>query len=647
MKMSVLGFMCSLVATVTVTSAWGAQEEKLKTSDRDKVRLLVAASLTAEPVASAVTYDATYGAQCGVAVKDSDSNNVFVSACIAQFPSKKNQIVKTFAGLPFVVEALTPDKDVELSDPIRITLVGGVKEMAWKDTKSSRQPGKNHIDGQNGGVRLNGMWLLAAGTSVMDWGVLRQNRGQNIAIPERYLNKPRVWATLAKSSLIIPSAGSEVPCLCDREGFPSRIVPNAIGVIWVFDEAGTAIQIGTERYLAQKGGATIEFTSSGPVMKGVTVTQSVADAGSTQTPGALILGRITAEVGELFDKRNPPMCSLQSIRVSDLPEKFSSETKGFINWPKDYNPPKQCPYSNDDKDRIVAEGMFYTKVPSSIGEGGGFRCIGKFQVDKCLNPIDGIWDGKKEGAVHTILGKLTMFDYEFDSDEQAPLRFRATKDGYVYLNGKGRVRDLKTGETHVLDFAGASEEKELDVGYSYTSFPSYMSVRRNDGTMGPPEEKVVFGEKMQAEHALVAKIGEKQITCPLAYQDIAYFFDKGEKHTIRILAYSGCPFQIKDISIEKDIVLREETTLLVDSTRGSVLQLAKNSSLPFAAGPSGLIAICASAVNVVWSFPNTGMAFETKDSIYTTMKPGASIAFTKDGIKMDGIDKKTKAPNPK
>jgi hypothetical protein len=270
MKMSVLvGFVCCLGAIGVVPSSWAAQEEKQKASDRNKIRLLVAGSLTAEPVAHAVTYDAIYGAQFGVGIQDSDSNSAFVSACVAQFPSKRNQIVKTFAGLPFVVESFTPDKDVELPDPIRITLVGGVKKMAWKDTKSSRQPGKNHIDGQEGGVRLNGMWLLAAGTSVMDWGVLRQNRGQNIAIPERYLNKPRVWATLAKSSLIIPSAGSEVPCLCDKEGFPSRIVPNAIGVIWVFEKAGTEIVIGRESYRAEKDAATIQFTAAGPVMKDV------------------------------------------------------------------------------------------------------------------------------------------------------------------------------------------------------------------------------------------------------------------------------------------------------------------------------------------------------------------------------------------
>lgn len=162
-----------------------------------------------------------------------------------------------------------------------------------------------------------------------------------------------------------------------------------------------------------------------------------------------ILGRIAAEPGELFDQRSSPKCSLMSMQVSDVPREFSSEIAGFINWPKDYEPPKPCLYS-DDKERIIADGMFYTKVPSSIGEGGAFRGIGKFLVDKCLNPLDGIWDGKKDGAIHRIIGTLKMFDYEFQSDETSPLVFKLTKNGYLYLEGKGTVADLRTGEKHIF-----------------------------------------------------------------------------------------------------------------------------------------------------------------------------------------------------
>ncbi len=170
----------------------------------------------------------------------------------------------------------------------------------------------------------------------------------------------------------------------------------------------------------------------------------------TTLPPALMLSRLVADAGELFDKQNLPKCSLSSVPVTDLPEKFTFDIRGFINWPKDYQPPKPSPYTNEDKEKIVAEGIFYTKVPSSTGEGGGFRCIGKFLVDKSLNPVDGIWDGKKEGAVHTIIGKLTMFDYYFQSDQASPLVFKVTENGYVYVEGKGMVTDRKNGEKYTL-----------------------------------------------------------------------------------------------------------------------------------------------------------------------------------------------------
>ncbi|MCX5800855.1 MAG: hypothetical protein NTX17_05645 [Candidatus Eisenbacteria bacterium] len=161
-----------------------------------------------------------------------------------------------------------------------------------------------------------------------------------------------------------------------------------------------------------------------------------------------VLGRIIAEPGDLYDQQNSPKCSLTSIRVSELPSKFSSEIQNLINWPKNYEPPKPCPYSEDEKERIVADGMFYTKVPSSAGEGGGFRCVGKFLVSKCLSPVDGIWDGKKDGAIHTIIGRLTMFDYEFQSDKANPLIFKLTKTGYLYVQGTGTTIDLKTGQKY-------------------------------------------------------------------------------------------------------------------------------------------------------------------------------------------------------
>ena len=62
----------------------------------------------------------------------------------------------------------------------------------------------------------------------------------------------------------------------------------------------------------------------------------------------------------------------------------------------------------------------------------------------------GKWDGKGEGAVHRIVGKVTMFDYEFDPDPKNPLTFKMTPKGYKHESGSGTVKDKKTGDTYVL-----------------------------------------------------------------------------------------------------------------------------------------------------------------------------------------------------
>jgi hypothetical protein len=117
---------------------------------------------------------------------------------------------------------------------------------------------------------------------------------------------------------------------------------------------------------------------------------------------------------------------------------------GMINWPTNYHPLEVLAYTDRDEERIVITGIFFTEA-KQIGEGAGLRCIGRFVADRTLNPLMGIWDGKKAGAIHKIVGKVVMFDYQFDSDEANPLVFVLTKDGYQYSTGKGTVIDLKSG----------------------------------------------------------------------------------------------------------------------------------------------------------------------------------------------------------
>jgi hypothetical protein len=76
---------------------------------------------------------------------------------------------------------------------------------------------------------------------------------------------------------------------------------------------------------------------------------------------------------------------------------------------------------------------------------------GEFLVTNLLDvTVRGNWDGKKDGAVHMLMGKLSMFDYEFDSNSSYPLIFKMTHDGYEYQAGAGRVKDLQSGEIYIL-----------------------------------------------------------------------------------------------------------------------------------------------------------------------------------------------------
>ena len=90
---------------------------------------------------------------------------------------------------------------------------------------------------------------------------------------------------------------------------------------------------------------------------------------------------------------------------------------------------------------------------------------GEFFVDNSMNmTVKGSWNGKKDGAVHMLMGKIAMFDYEFDSNSNYPLIFKMTPDGYEYQGGAGRVKDLQTGEIYVL-IAQGKTMNEYDVKF--------------------------------------------------------------------------------------------------------------------------------------------------------------------------------------
>lgn len=190
----------------------------------------------------------------------------------------------------------------------------------------------------------------------------------------------------------------------------------------------------------------------------------------------------------------------------------------------------------------------------------------------------------------------------------------------------------------------AEDEAANTIEYRCSSFPSYTSVRDSNGNLTIPEQRVYFGEDLQKTHALGVKYGNKFLACPATYQDVAYLVEGTERTVLRVLAYGGCPFQVRDLAMEKAVHLRERTVLMIAAADGDKLELTQDSAMPWIATNRGLVYMCAAVVNIEWKFLEAGMTFETENATYTTTKPGATIAFTEEGIKMTDVRVAPKNP---
>jgi uncharacterized protein len=159
----------------------------------------------------------------------------------------------------------------------------------------------------------------------------------------------------------------------------------------------------------------------------------------------LILKRPTAESGDAVNVFAELRVGLHVDHCCEVPNtgKVTCVTTSYVN------------------DTIIATGASATlRMWQDIQGGPGFPPIpsqvdcrvtrGGFGIDSNLALSDGKWDGKREGAVHRLQGKLAFCGYEFDSAAGNPLTFQLTKDGYKFLYGSGTVKDAETQKVHEL-----------------------------------------------------------------------------------------------------------------------------------------------------------------------------------------------------
>ncbi len=107
--------------------------------------------------------------------------------------------------------------------------------------------------------------------------------------------------------------------------------------------------------------------------------------------------------------------------------------------------------------------------------------------------------------------------------------------------------------------------------------------------------------------------------------------------------YGGAPFKPKDLKTDGE--LTSPLLIVITSYENGELIPAKDSPTPLYMGfdvSAGKLEsrMFTHALNVTWQFATSGIEFTAGGTIYRTEKEGATISFTKDGLKMDGIVKK-------
>ncbi len=158
-----------------------------------------------------------------------------------------------------------------------------------------------------------------------------------------------------------------------------------------------------------------------------------------------------------------------------------------------------------------------------------------------------------------------------------------------------------------------------------------------------PEERVFFGEGMGS---ITQTIASRDIRCPLVYQDVVYKLDNQGNKTdkITVTAYGGVAFVIpEELKVRQDREMRAETRIEIVEMIGKGIFLTRKgdkAAVPFIISQDGLAEECVTYRNMVWVF-STPLTFNTKRETYTVTRPQASISFTKNGLKLDGV-KRTK-----
>ncbi len=119
-----------------------------------------------------------------------------------------------------------------------------------------------------------------------------------------------------------------------------------------------------------------------------------------------------------------------------------------------------------------------------------------------------------------------------------------------------------------------------------------------------------------------------------------------ERKPTAVLIYAGLPFSPQPMKVNGK--LKNPLTIIVRGFKGGLIVPDKNSPTPLRSNLDPKTnqlktKYFTHAINVTWQFPAKGIAFEADGIQYISERSNATIRFTEQGVKMDGINKPSKS----
>lgn len=204
------------------------------------------------------------------------------------------------------------------------------------------------------------------------------------------------------------------------------------------------------------------------------------------------------------------------------------------------------------------------------------------------------------------------------------------------------------------------EEPESEVAKDKTAPPEF----RDKGPFAPakstPEDTQSHAAQSNAESIipkkdeppLIATKEQKDVT-PEEVSSHSVLYQEGidvivaedqdgrsEIERIAVFGVAGLRFPVRTLEVDHRARL-STTVIIIEDAAGGFLIPQAGSAVPVNMGfdeseKCGL-SFFTHAVNAKWKFAKAGIRFRAGDRIYETERAGASILFTEDGVKIDGI----------